>query len=64
MTYTLKYMDEFEDYHSTLIGEYEDKEAGIAAFHAFIKDAGEQPDGSWLELWDCSTYETIKEHNY
>ena len=43
MTYTLKYMDEFEDYHSTLIGEYEDKEAGIAAFHAFIKDAGINP---------------------
>ena len=64
MSYTLKYMDEFEDYHSTFIGEYDDKEAGIAAFHDFIKDAGVQPDGSWLELWDVSTYETILEHNY
>ena len=64
MMYQLAYMDEYEDYHTYFIDEYDNKDAGIAAFDRWIIEAGDQPAGSWLELWEADTYETIKEHNY
>ena len=64
MKYELGFMDEYEDYHTTFLGTFEDTDAGLAAFDKFLIELGDQPAGSWLELWDCSTYETIKEHNY
>ena len=57
-------MDEYEDYHTTYINTFNDKDTAISAFDRWIIEAGDQPAGSWLELWEVNTYDTIKEHNY
>jgi hypothetical protein len=64
MEYQLAYMDEYEDYHTTYISTFNDKDTAISAFDRWIIEAGDQPAGSWLELWEVDTYDTIKEYNY
>ena len=64
MEYQLAYMDEYEDYHTTYINTFNDKDVAISAFDRWTIEAGDQRAGSGLALWEVNTCDTIKEHSY